>query len=251
MQLIKDLFKKKTIGGICLVVLILFLLVAVFADVIAPTPLGKTGLPKDVRAMLIAPFTDWTHPLGTDKMGQDLLSYMIYGARTSVILCVCCTILSTLVSLVIGVLSAVIGGWFDLIVQRIVDAFGCIPQMLLLLLMMSLMGNGIPQMIVALAVPSGIGGSRMVRSSALAVKDSGYCDNSDLLGGGVLWKSVKGEQHKIACGDVLLSIGTRPLAEEAMEFAGVADKMFVIGDCETAANVQRAMRSAFGIAVSI
>ena len=59
-------------------------------------------------------------------------------------------------------------------------------------------------------------------------------------------------QHsKIACGDVLLSIGTRPLAEEAMEFAGVADKMFVIGDCETAANVQRAMRSAFGIAVSI
>ena len=76
-------------------------------------------------------------------MGQDLLSYMIYSARTSVILCVCCTILSTLVSLVIGVLSAVIGGWFDLIVQRIVDAFGCIPQMLLLLLMMSLMGNGI------------------------------------------------------------------------------------------------------------
>ena len=191
MQLIKDLFKKKTIGGICLVVLILFLLVAIFADVIAPTPLGKTGLPKDVRAMLIAPFTDWSHPLGTDKMGQDLLSYMIYGARTSVILCVCCTILSTLVSLVIGVLSAVIGGWFDLIVQRVVDAFGCIPQMLLLLLMMSLMGNGIPQMIVALAVPSGIGGSRMVRSSALAVKDSGYCDNSDLLGGGVLWKSIK------------------------------------------------------------
>ena len=69
---------------------------------------------------------------GTDRLGMDLLSYMIYGARTSVILCVCCTILSTLLSLVIGVLSAVIGGWFDLIVQRIVDAFGCIPQMLLL-----------------------------------------------------------------------------------------------------------------------
>ena len=68
---------------------------------------------------------------------------------------------------------------------------------------------------------------------------------------GVNYTDWKGEQHKIACGDVLLSIGTRPLAEEAMEFAGVADKMFVIGDCETAANVQRAMRSAFGIAVSI
>ncbi len=95
---------------------------------IAPTPLGKTGLPKDVRAMLIAPFTAWTHPLGTDKMGQDLLSYMIYGARTSVILCVCCTVLSTLISVVIGVLSAVVGGWFDLIVQRIVDALAAFPR---------------------------------------------------------------------------------------------------------------------------
>jgi peptide/nickel transport system permease protein len=149
------------------------------------------SLPMDVHNKLIKPFTDWSHPLGTDRLGVDLLSYMIYGARTSVILCVCCTILSTLVSLVIGVLSAVFGGWFDLIVQRIVDAFGCIPQMLLLLLMMSLMGNGIPQMIIALSIPSGIGGSRMVRSSALSVKDSGYCNNSDLLGGNAIWKAVK------------------------------------------------------------
>ena len=123
-------------------------------------------------------------------MGQDLLSYMIYGARTSVILCVCCTVLSTIISLVIGVLSAVIGGWFDLIVQRIVDAFGCIPQMLLLLLLMAMLGNGIPQMIFALAVPSGIGGSRMVRSSAMAVKDSVYCQTSDLLGGTTIWKCI-------------------------------------------------------------
>jgi peptide/nickel transport system permease protein len=91
---------------------------------------------------------------------------------------------------VLGVLSAVIGGTFDLVVQRIVDGFGCIPQMLLLLLLMAMLGNGIPQLIFALSVPSGIGGSRMVRSAAFSVKDSGYCKNSDLLGGGVIWKSV-------------------------------------------------------------
>jgi pyruvate/2-oxoglutarate dehydrogenase complex dihydrolipoamide dehydrogenase (E3) component len=68
---------------------------------------------------------------------------------------------------------------------------------------------------------------------------------------GVNYTDHKGEHHKVNCGDVLLSIGTRPLAQEAMEFAGVADRMFVIGDCDTAANVQRAMRSAFGIAVSL
>ena len=191
MQLLKDLFRKKTVGGICLVILILFLFLAIFADVIAPTPMVNDTLPIDLTAARMPPFQSWEHPLGTDTMGQDLLSYMIYGARTSVILCVSCTVLSTLISVVIGVLSAVIGGWFDLVVQRIVDAFGCIPQMLLLLLLMAMLGNGIPQMIFALAVPSGIGGSRMVRSSAMAVKDSVYCQTSDLLGGSVLWKCIK------------------------------------------------------------
>ena len=190
MQLLKDLFRKKTVGGICLLILIFFLVLAIFADVIAPTPMVNGSLPINLADMRIPPFTDPEHILGTDTMGQDLLSYMIYGARTSVILCVCCTVLSTIISLVIGVLSAVIGGWFDLIVQRIVDAFGCIPQMLLLLLLMAMLGNGIPQMIFALAVPSGIGGSRMVRSSAMAVKDSVYCQTSDLLGGTTIWKCI-------------------------------------------------------------
>jgi 2,4-dienoyl-CoA reductase-like NADH-dependent reductase (Old Yellow Enzyme family)/thioredoxin reductase len=68
---------------------------------------------------------------------------------------------------------------------------------------------------------------------------------------GVNYTDYQGNPHKITCGDVLLSVGARPLAEEAMEFAGISDKFFVIGDCDTAANVQRAMRSAFGIASSI
>ena len=190
MKTLKELLTKKPIGGICLVILILFLLVAIFADFLAPTPMVNGELPKSLIDAKMPPFTDLSHPLGTDRMGQDLLSYMIYGARTSVILCVCCTLLSTFISVVIGVLSAVFGGWFDLIVQRIVDAFGCIPQMLLLLLLMAMLGNGIPQMIFALAVPSGIGGSRMVRSSAISVKDAGYCRTSDLLGGSSLWKSI-------------------------------------------------------------
>ena len=223
MQVLKDLFKKKPIGGACLVILILFLLVAIFADVIAPTPMVDGQLPKSLVDAKMPPFQSLAHPLGTDRMGQDLLSYMIYGARTSVILCVCCTLLSTLISVVIGVLSAVIGGWFDLIVQRVVDAFGCIPQMLLLLLLMAMLGNGIPQMIFALAVPSGIGGSRMVRSSAISVKDSGYCRTSDLLGGSVLWKCVKHVVPNIMPLVIICaagSLGGVVMMEASMNFLG-------------------------------
>ena len=190
MQFWKDLFKKKTLCGVCFVFLVLILFVGVFADVLAPYKMVNGILESSLVDRMKAPGTPG-HILGTDASGTDLLSYMIYGARTSVILCVCCTVLSTIISVILGILSAVLAGTFDLIMQRIVDAFGCIPQMLLLLLLMAMLGNGIPQMVAALAIPAGIGGSRMGRSAAFAVKDSGYCKNSDLLGGGFIWKSVK------------------------------------------------------------
>ena len=68
---------------------------------------------------------------------------------------------------------------------------------------------------------------------------------------GVNYTDWKGEKHKIVCGDVLVSIGTEPLTEKAMEFAGIAERMYTIGDCDNGGSVQRAMRSAFGIAVSL
>ena len=130
------------------------------------------------------------HPLGTDAMGVDMLSYMIYGARTSVILGITCTILSTVISVVIGVASAVIGGKFDLILQRFIDAWQCIPGMLIMLIMMTMLGSGMLPMIIVLSIPGGIGGSRMIRSAAISVKDSGYCNMSKMLGGKNVWRMV-------------------------------------------------------------
>jgi len=189
MKTLKLLFKTKPLGGVCLIILLAFLFLAIFADQVAPTPMTDGNLAKDLMMRMKPPGTPG-HILGTDTIGQDLLSYMIYGARTSVILCVCSTLVSIVISVLLGVSSGVKGGRYDLIVQRFVDAFVCIPQMLLLLLMMAMLGNGIPQLIAALSIPAGIGGSRMIRSAAIAVKDSGYCNNSDLLGGGVLWKCL-------------------------------------------------------------
>jgi len=206
---LKDLFKKKPLAAGGMVFLILLFLVAVFADYIAPYPRVNGDMQTDVFNKMQKPYLfmdaeeratadvllsvsgGTPHWLGTDTLGRDVLSYLIYGAQTSIILCVSCCILSTLISVIIGTLSAVIGGWFDLIVQRFVDGWQCIPSMLMLLVIMSMMGNGIPQLIFALSVPSGIGGSRMIRSAAMSVKDSGYNKQSDLLGGTVMWKTIK------------------------------------------------------------
>jgi peptide/nickel transport system permease protein len=179
------------------------------------------ALPGSILDKLLPPSAE--HPFGTDSIGRDLFSYMIYGARTSVILAVVCTIISTIISVVIGVTSAVLGGWFDLIIQRLVDAWQCIPSMLIMLILMSMLGNGMVQMIIVLSVPAGIAGSRMIRSAAISVKDSGYVKMSQMLGGGSVWKMVKHVTPNIM--PIILmslagSIGGVIMMEASMNFLG-------------------------------
>ena len=196
--------RKKKLATVGLVFLVVLLLVAVFADVLAPYPMENGAMEINIMHKLEKPFllldtAERTKAvekgnvflLGTDNLGYDILSYLIYGCRTSVVLCLCVTVLSTVVSLIIGVLSAVIGGWFDLIVQRIVDAWTCIPGMLMTVLMMNMFGAGILQMILVMGIPAGISGSRMVRAAAITVKDSGYVKMAEMLGSGVFWKSIR------------------------------------------------------------
>jgi peptide/nickel transport system permease protein len=185
---IKELLTKKPFAWGGLAVLILLVLIAIFADQLAPYPMVGGKMQIDMMDKLASPSHD--HLLGTDGLGRDVLSYLIYGARTSVILCLSCCVISVFISVLIGTISAVIGGWFDLILQRFVDAWLCIPPMLIMLILMSMMGNGMIQLIFALSFPSGIGGARMMRSAAIAVKDSGFCKTSDLLGGGVWHKTI-------------------------------------------------------------
>jgi peptide/nickel transport system permease protein len=185
----QDLFRKKPLGALGMIILILLVLVAVFADYLAPYPMVNGALPVDVLNKFAKSSAE--HLLGCDSLGRDVLSYLIYGTRTSVILCVCCSCLSILVSIVIGTLSALIGGWFDLVIQRFVDAWLSIPAMLILLILMSILGSGMPQLIFALSVPSGIAGSRLIRSAAISVRSSGYLKVSEMLGSGMLWRMIK------------------------------------------------------------
>ena len=204
-----------------MVVLIFFILVAIFADVLAPQKMENGMLASSLIDASKAPSLQ--HPLGTDAMGVDMLSYMIYGARTSVILGITCTILSTVISVVIGVASAVIGGKFDLILQRFIDAWQCIPGMLIMLIMMTMLGSGMLPMIIVLSIPGGIGGSRMIRSAAISVKDSGYCNMSKMLGGKNVWRMVHHVLPNIlplVLMNLANSLGSTIMMEATLNFLG-------------------------------
>ena len=170
------LVKEKPMGTIGLAIVLVLLLTGIFADLLAPYPLGKT----DLKHTLEPPSSQ--HLLGTDNLGRDELSSIIYGARVSVIIGLSATLLTTIISIIIGALSALIGGKFDLVIQRFVDAWLCIPGFLILLIIVSILGRGTWQIIVAIGLPMGIGGSRMIRSAALSIKENTYIDAGRAIG---------------------------------------------------------------------
>lgn len=220
------LMTRKPLGFAGLIILIVILFIAIFADVLAPYPMEDGTMQTDILNTLAKPSKE--HLLGTDNLGRDVLSYLIYGARTSAVLAIACTLITTTISVLLGTLSAVIGGWFDLIVQRIVEAIMCIPGTVFLLILMSMLGNGMPQLIAAISIPGGITGSRGMRANAFTVKDAGYVRNSEMLGCTTWWKTI---HHVIpnmmpmiiigACG----SIGGVVMQEAGMNFLGYGVKI--------------------------
>ncbi len=211
------LVKEKPLGTFGLAIVLVLLIAGIFADWLAPYELGQI----DLRSMLEGPST--AHWLGTDNLGRDELSQIIYGARISVIIGLSATALTMAVSVVIGALSALIGGKFDLIVQRFVDAWMCIPGMLILLIMMSILGRGMWQLIVVIGIPGGIGGSRMIRSAVFAIRENAYVEAGRAIGGStwtLLTKHILPNIMPVIIIGFSMMIGGVILMEAGLSFLG-------------------------------
>ncbi len=162
------LWKEKPLGTFCGMIVLLFMGVALFADVLAPYDYMEVHMSD----MLQGPSAQYL--LGTDHIGRDLLSRLIYGARLSLIVGLAATTLNVVVAVLIGGISGFFGGKLDLAVQRFVDAWMAFPGLLLLLTIMSIVGRGMPQIIVVLGITGGIVGSRTVRGAVIGIKENDY-----------------------------------------------------------------------------
>ncbi len=162
-----------TVGGI--IVLILFF-TGIFANLLAPYGMNESHMAD----RLLGPCKDYL--MGTDQMGRDLFSRVIFGARISMIVAFCVSSLSVLVSILIGATSGFIGGKFDIIMQRFVDAWMCFPPLFIMLTVMAVLGPGLLQIIVMMGVFFGIGRSRVVRSAVIGIKENMYVEASRAIG---------------------------------------------------------------------
>ena len=162
------LVREKPLGTVGGIIILILILVAIFADVVTPYPYDEMHLADRLTG------SSARYLLGTDGLGRDFLSRIIIGARLSIIVGLAATALNVVVALLIGGTSGFFGGKFDLVVQRFVDAWMAFPGLLILLTVMSIVGRGLPQIIVVLGITGGIVGSRVVRGAVIGVKENDY-----------------------------------------------------------------------------
>ena len=177
------LVKEKPLGTASGIIILIWILIAIFADALTPYPPFEMNLADRLQG------SSAQHLLGTDHIGRDFLSRLILGARTSILIGLAATALSTVIGTLIGGTSGFLGGKFDIVVQRVVDAWIVFPGLLLLLTIMSIVGRGIPQIILVLGISGGIGGSRLIRSAVIAIKGSDNFLAAEAVGN-TKWRSL-------------------------------------------------------------
>jgi peptide/nickel transport system permease protein len=179
-EFIRRLCRERPLGAVGGLLCLLLLLTGVFADVIAPQ--GYNAINPIDR--LQAPSTEYW--FGTDQIGRDVFSRIVHGAQLSVIVAFAATTLSIVISVVIGVVSGYFGGRIDMYTQRIVDGWMCFPDLILLIVAVSVLGPGTWQVILILGLLFGIAGSRIVRSAVLSAKENVYVHAAQSMGASTL-----------------------------------------------------------------
>ena len=212
------LFKEKPLGAVGGVIFAILLLTGIFANFLAPT--GYNDL--DPVNRLKTPSRQ--HLLGTDHMGRDMLSRIIYGARLSLIVGFSATFISIIISTFIGVTTGYIGGKYDMVVQRMVDAWMIFPGLVILIVFVSIFRPGMWQIIFILALQYGIAGSRIVRGAAITTKENMYVRAADSMGATTLRILLRHILPNIMAPIIVLfttRIAAVILAEATLSFLGL------------------------------
>jgi peptide/nickel transport system permease protein len=175
-----NFLRRQPVGAIGMFLVLLFGLAGILADVLAP----YNPTANDFAAMTESP--SWAHLLGTDQLGRDLLSRILYGARTAFLVGLTSALVGGFAGLILGVGSAYFGGHIDLWLQRFIDIFMAFPLIIMALAVVSIFGTGIENVIAAITIPLIPRCARVVRSSALAIREIPYVDAARALGYGHL-----------------------------------------------------------------
>jgi peptide/nickel transport system permease protein len=174
----REFCRTRTLGAVGAAVIVVMFAVALLAPVLAPYDPEAV----DFAAMLTRP--SLAHWLGTDSFGRDVLSRLIFGSRTALMVGFGSSVLGATLGAILGVGSAYFGGRVDLYLQRVMDVFLSFPLIVLALALVAILGNSIPNLIMAIMVPMIPRSALVIRSSALAIREMPFVDAARAAGFG-------------------------------------------------------------------
>ena len=158
------------------ILILLFLILAVLAPVITPYSFDE----QDLLARLAAPSAK--HLLGTDELGRDVFTRLLYGARVSMAVGIIPTVVSMLIGVMLGMVSGYVGGLVDSVIMRLADVVLSFPSLLLAMVIMYTLGDGITSIFIALAVTNWASVARVVRSETLSLREAEYVEAARSMG---------------------------------------------------------------------
>lgn len=211
------LVRRKPLGVIGALIVLAMLIMAIFAESIAPFHYNKTNVRQRLKP------SSTTYILGTDNLGRDIFSRIVYGARISMIVSLSAVCIGIILATAVGTVSGYFGGAFDTLVQRAVDAWMAFPWLIVLLSIMSVVGPGILNLTVALGILVAAGSSRIIRSATLSVKEHTYIEAARAMGAShrrILWRYIIPNVMAPIIITATVSLGFIILAESALSFLG-------------------------------
>ena len=217
-DLLRRLVRTKPLGAFGGAVFVLFLLCGIFADLLAPYGFNQTNLAHRLEPPSLQ------FLFGTDQLGRDVLSRVLHGAQLSMIVSFLAAGIATVVSILIGVLSGYFGGPIDMLIQRMVDAWMTFPALVLLIVVVSIVGPGVPQIVVILGLLYGIAGSRIVRGAVISVREQMYTHAAQSVGAKtphILWRHILPNVMPVVIVLFTTRVGAVILAEAGLSFLGL------------------------------
>ena len=212
------LARRYPLGAVGAVLVLLFVLTALFANVIAP----HDPLSTNSRSSLATP--GGTYWLGADFMGRDMFSRIVYGARISLAVAVGATLLGGILGVLIGLLSGFIGGWLDLATQRLMDIMQSLPLLVMALVMAASLGPSLENTIIAIAIPLVPSVARVVRSSTLSLREQPFVEAARAIGMGEIRIAVRHVLPNTLAPLIVLGtaqLGSAILTEASLSFLGL------------------------------
>ncbi len=217
-QFLVRLFREKPVGAAAGTIFLIFLLCGILAPWLAPYGFNEINPINRLKP------PSWKFPFGTDNLGRDMLSRCLYGAQLSVIIGLSAATLATFISVTIGILTGYLGGRFDLITQRFVDAWMSFPDIVILIVVVSVVGPGMPQIIGVLGLLLGIAGSRIIRSAVVTTRENMYVHAAQSTGAStwrILWRHLLPNIMPPIIVLFTTRVGAVILAESGLSFLGL------------------------------